>query len=77
MKKEMQRDLFRGDVTPKRLKEIKHENRDTLRYDSKGNSRSLLGYIRSVKKSKQREKTKEERDAAELGGQEYWSTFRR
>lgn len=75
--KNLQRDLFRGDVTDKRLKEIKRENKDRLTYDRKGKSRSLLGYIRSVNRSKQKEKTKEEREAAELGGQQYWSTFRR
>lgn len=75
--KKLQRDLFRGDVTEQRLNEIKRENKNRLTYDSKGKIRSLLGYIRSVNKSKQKEKTKEEREAAELGGQEYWSTFRR
>jgi hypothetical protein len=72
-----QRDLFLGDVTNKRLKEIEKENRCKITYNSKGKIKSLFGYIKAVDKSKQREKTKEERDQAELGGQEYWSTFRR
>ena len=75
--KKLQRDLFRGDVTPQRLKEIKKDNRDEIATTSKGKIRTLFGYINAVNKSKQREKTKEEREQAELGGIEYWSTFRR
>ena len=72
----MQRDLFRGDTTLKRLKEIKKENIDRISRDRKGKVRTLFGYIKAVEKSKQKE-NKEEKQEAELGGQEYWNTFRR
>ena len=72
----MQRDLFRGDTTLKRVKEIKKENIDRISRDRKGKVRTLFGYIKAVEKSKQKE-NKEEKQEAELGGQEYWNTFRR
>lgn len=45
---------------------------DKITYDSKGKLRSMAGYEKAVKKSKQREHA-DERDNAERGGTDYWS----
>ncbi len=74
--KTRQKDLFRGYEDKKLIEEIKRKN-DKITKTSKGKTRSLLGYIRAVNKSKQREKYKDEREAEENGGTEHWRTFRR
>lgn len=67
-----QRDLFRGDVTSRDVKRVLKENKNDIIYTKKGKIRSLFGHINKISKSKQCE-TKEEREAAEQGGTEYWS----
>ncbi len=71
-----QRDLFRGDVTGKRIKEIKYDWRDKITFNSKNKIRTLFGYIRNIKRSKACELL-EEKQNLENGGTEYWSTFRK